>query len=127
AAVESATSALEGARRELASVNAQLADLERDGNGAVSAPGPANVEELEWYLLSRIAAQRSVSYAGSVPLVLDDALADVRGADLVHLLSRLERMSAAAQVVLVSDDAAVAAWADSVGADRAMTMHASPV
>ncbi|MEY2448440.1 MAG: hypothetical protein QOH79_1916, partial [Acidimicrobiaceae bacterium] len=129
AAVDQATAALEGARRELALIDAQLADL--DGNGRAAAPVPAsgvgNVEELEWYLLSRVAAQRSVSYAGSVPLVLDDALADVAGADLVHLLSRLERMSTAVQVIVVSEDDEVAAWADSVGTDRAMTLYPLPV
>jgi hypothetical protein len=109
-------------------VDAQLADLDGDGPVAVPTPGgPANVEELEWYLLSRVAAQRMVSYAGSVPLVFDDALAEVRGADLVHLLSRLERMSTAVQVILVSEDDEVAAWADSVGGDRAMTLYPLPV
>jgi DNA repair exonuclease SbcCD ATPase subunit len=128
AAVDHATAALEGARRELALIDAQLADLDRDGHAAVvPATGSAKMEELEWYLLSRVAAQRSVSYAGSVPLVLDDALADIRGAELVHLLSRLERMSSAVQVIVVSEDDEVAAWADSVGADRAMTLYPLPV
>jgi hypothetical protein len=128
AAVAHATASLEGARRELALVDAQLADLDGDGPVAVPTPGgPANVEELEWYLLSRVAAQRMVSYAGSVPLVFDDALAEVRGADLVHLLSRLERMSTAVQMILVSEDDEVAAWADSVGGDRAMTLYPLPV
>jgi DNA repair ATPase RecN len=86
-----------------------------------------SVEETEWYLLSRLAAQRSVSYAGSVPLVLDDALAGVKGDNLVHLLSRLERMSTAVQLVVVSEDAEVAAWADSLGPDRAMTLYPVPV
>jgi CMP-2-keto-3-deoxyoctulosonic acid synthetase len=73
--------------------------------------------------MSRVAAQRSVSYAGSVPLVLDDVLADVTGQDLVHLLSRLERMSTAVQVIVLSEDEAVSGWAESVGADRAMTLY----
>jgi hypothetical protein len=92
----------------------------------VSGLGPTNVEEMEWYLLSRVAAQRSVSYAGSVPLVLDDALAGVRGEDLTHLLSRLERMSTAVQVIVLSEDDAVASWADSVGTDRAETLQPVP-
>jgi chromosome segregation ATPase len=131
AEVDQATSALESARRELALLDAQLADLDGNGSGtapptSTSASTTANVEELEWYLLSRIAAQRSVSYAGSVPLVLDDALAGVQGADLVHLLSRLERMSTAVQVIVVSEDDEVASWADSVGTDRAMTLYPLP-
>src|SRR6202023_2697708 len=71
AAVVHATASLEGARRELALVDAQLADLDGNRPAAVMpTAGAANVSELEWYLLSRVAAQRSVSYAGSVPLVL---------------------------------------------------------
>ncbi|MEY2453863.1 MAG: hypothetical protein QOD92_3437 [Acidimicrobiaceae bacterium] len=127
AAVDQASAALESGRRELALIDAQLADLDGNGSGSL-LPGTAmaNVEELEWYLLSRVAAQRSVSYAGSVPLVLDDALAGVQGTDLVHLLSRLERMSTAVQVIVVSEDDEVASWADSVGTDRAMTLYPLP-
>ena len=125
-AVDQASASLEGARRELALLDAQLADLDGNGSGAILPAAAANVEELEWYLLSRVAAQRSVSYAGSVPLVLDDALAGVQGSDLVHLLSRLERMSTAVQVIVVSEDDEVASWADSVGTDRAMTLYPLP-
>ena len=125
AAAYAAAAALAGARDELAALEAQPAP-EDDGfvptDAAMSA---ARTEELEWYLLSRVAAQRSVSYAGSVPLVLDDTLDEVDGDDLVHLLSRLERMSTAVQVIVLSDDDAVAAWAESVGPDRAMALSPS--
>jgi len=123
AAIDHAGTGLEGARRELSLIDAQLADLDGGGESPVVAPtGAASVEEVEWYLLSRVAAQRAVSYAGSVPLVLDDALSDLGGEDLVHLLSRLERMSSAVQMIVVSEDDEVASWADSVGTDRAMTL-----
>jgi hypothetical protein len=36
-------------------------------------------------------------------------------------------MSSAVQVIVVSEDDEVAAWADSVGADRAMTLYPLPV
>ena len=35
-------------------------------------------EEIEWYLLARLAAQRSVCLGGSLPLLLDDALGGPR-------------------------------------------------
>jgi hypothetical protein len=127
AAVDQATSARQQAARDLAASDAQLAEFDGDGANPVVPAAAASVEELEWYLLSRVAAQRSVSYAGSVPLVLDDALAEVSGPDLVHLLSRLERMSTAVQVIVVSEDEQVASWADSVGTDRAMTLFPLPV
>jgi hypothetical protein len=126
AAANQSTATLEGARRELALIDAQLADGDVDAPAPVLSTGPASIEELEWYLLSRLAAQRSVSYAGSVPLVLDDALAEIHGPDLVHLLSRLERMSTAVQVVVVSESDESASWADSIGTDRAMTLYPLP-
>jgi chromosome segregation ATPase len=127
AAVDQAAIARQQAAGDLAATDAQLANFGGDGTNAVIPAAAAGVEELEWYLLSRVAAQRSVSYAGSVPLVLDDALAEVHGPDLVHLLSRLERMSTAVQVIVVSEDEQVASWADSVGTDRAMTLFPLPV
>jgi len=41
-------------------------------------------------------------------------------------LSRLERMSTAVQVIVLSEDDAVASWADSVGTDRAETLQPVP-
>ena len=43
-----------------------------DVDPADDASGP---EAIEFYLLARLAAQRAVSYSGSVPLIIDDALA----------------------------------------------------
>jgi hypothetical protein len=88
--------------------------------------GAAVHEAIEFYLLTRLAAQRTVSYAGSVPLVLDDALADVADADIRHLLTKLERMSEAVQIVHLSDDPRVSRWADEVGFARAAVVAAPP-
>ena len=118
---------MDDAHAELARIDDELSRAAGDEPAAVGSHAePANVDELEWYLLSRVAAQRSVSYAGSVPLVLDDALEGVHGADLAHLLSRLERMSAAVQVIVLSDNDEIAQWAESVGPDRAATLSPSP-
>jgi hypothetical protein len=78
-------------------------------------------------LLSRLASQRSLSYAGSLPFVLDDALRGVRGKGLDHLLGRLERISSAVQVVILSDDDEIATWAESIGPDRAIALHPVPL
>lgn len=128
-ALERATSAVDSARLDLDRIDAELAG---DGAGPLDAPaaaslGDTSVEELEWYLLSRVAAQRSVSYAGSMPLVIDDALDGVHGDDLTHLLSRLERMSAAVQVIVIAGNAEIAHWAESVGVDRAATLSPAMV
>jgi uncharacterized protein YhaN len=81
---------------------------------------------VEWYLLARLAAQRSVSFAGSVPLLIDDALRGLESAEVRHLLDRLERMAAAVQVIYVSDDPGVAAWAEVAGPDRAAVVTPEP-
>lgn len=81
-------------------------------------------DELEWYLLARIAAQRSVSVAGSLPLVLlDDALGLVDPAEGRRLLDRLERMADAVQVIVVSDDPELVSWVDAVGPARAAVVR----
>ena len=61
-------------------------------------------EEIEWYLLARLAAQRAVCLGGSLPLLLDGALAGLDEDQLGHVLGRLERMADAVQVIVVSDD-----------------------
>lgn len=80
-------------------------------------------EELEWYLLARLATQRSVSVAGSLPLLLDEALRGLDPAEVNHLLDRLEPMAEAVQVIIVSDDPVVAAWAMEAGPARAAVVR----
>ena len=71
----------------------------------------------------RLAAQRSVSLGGSLPLVLDDALIGLPQEDMEHVLGRLERMSEAVQVIVISDDPATAAWVALAGEDRAAVVR----
>jgi hypothetical protein len=80
-------------------------------------------EEIEWYLLARLAAQRSVSLAGSLPLLLDDALRGLAPEDVEQVLGRLERMAEAVQVIVVSDDPVASSWAGLAGADRAAVVR----
>jgi hypothetical protein len=109
-----------------------LASLEEERRAAAAAPlaeaseeaAPVLAsEEIEWYLLARLAAQRSLSLGGSLPLLLDDALTGLGDADIDHVLGRLERMADAVQVIVVSDDPAVASWAGRAGADRAAVVR----
>jgi hypothetical protein len=127
AAVATADAAAASARSELSEVDGLL-EQATSGNGDASvATSAAAVEDLEWYLLSRLAQLRALSYAGSLPCVLDDALRGVQGDGLVHLLGRLERMSSAVQIIILSDDGEIAAWADGIGPDRAITLYPVPV
>ena len=83
-------------------------------------------EEIEWYLLARLAAQRAVCLGGSLPLLLDDALAGLDEDQLGHVLGRLERMADAVQVIVVSDDPLAASWALLAGQDRAAVVRPQP-
>ena len=80
-------------------------------------------EEIEWYLLARLAAQRSVSLGGSLPLVLDDALTGLGEHEVHHILGRLERMAEAVQVIVITDDPLASSWALHAGDDRAAVVR----
>jgi hypothetical protein len=70
------------------------------------------VEDLEWYLLGRLASQRSVSYVGSVPMLVDGVLDGLPPGAAVEVLERLEPVSESVQLIVMADDAAVVAWAE---------------
>ena len=72
---------------------------------------------------ARLAAQRSASYAGSVPLVLDDALAGMDPALARSILDRLERMASSVQLVILSEELATSSWAESLGEERALVVQ----
>jgi len=116
-----ATSRLMRIAAELA--EAQVTDAPPPGSDGAfdvhATEADVGPESIEFYLLARLAAQRNVSYSGSVPMVLDDALLGL-GAEQVHaLLNKLERMSEAVQILYLSDEPAVAEWANSVGLTHA--------
>lgn len=99
--------------------------------GAEAAPvvdgdGDQAQESLELYLLARLADARAVSYAGSVPVVLDDALAEQPPGRVRTLLAKLEHMADAVQVIYLSDDPTVTSWAEEVGFERAAVVQAPP-
>ena len=82
-------------------------------------------DQLEWYLLSRLSANRQVSFAGSVPLVLDDALRGLPREQVRALLDHLERMAESVQIIYLSDDRDVLDWVASVGVERAAAVTAA--
>lgn len=81
---------------------------------------PEGVDGTEWYLLTRLAGLRSLSYAGSVPLVLDGALTDMDRDAAHRVLDKVEQMTDVVQVVYLGDDDAVVEWAALRGADAAV-------
>lgn len=84
--------------------------------------GSAGAEAVEWYVLARLAQQRSVSFVGSVPLVIDDAFVNWPIEALHDVFTRLERMGEVIQIVYLTEDEAVGDWARSLGADKALVL-----
>ncbi len=84
--------------------------------------GSAGAEAVEWYVLARLAQQRSVSFVGSVPLVIDDAFVNWPFEAMGELLARLERMGEVIQIVFLTDDPGVGNWARDLGPDRALVL-----
>ncbi|HKY14174.1 MAG TPA: hypothetical protein VJM33_04575, partial [Microthrixaceae bacterium] len=82
---------------------------------------------LEWCVLARMAQQRSLSFVGSVPLVLDDAFANWPHEDLGEVLERLQRMSDVIQVIVLSDDVDLLRWARDLGRDRAAVLDLATI
>lgn len=78
------------------------------------------IEDMDWELMSRLAAVRSVGLAGSLPVVLDDPFGVLDDDELHHVLDRLARLADAVQVVLVSDREAAVAWAAQAGSEHAL-------
>ena len=82
------------------------------------------VEAVEFYLLARLAAQRSVSFAGSVPMVIDDALTDLARDEVIRMLNELDRMAESVQIVFLSEDPTVLGWTTEIGLNHAVAVSA---
>ena len=103
-----------------------MSDAPASDNGSSPPAAPPRVEDVEGYLADRIATQRHVSYAGSVPLVLDDALSGLEAPDVREVLDYLQSASDTVQVIYLTDDAGVAGWAEQIGFQRAAVVPAPP-
>jgi hypothetical protein len=82
---------------------------------------------IEWTVLARMARQRSSSFVGSIPIVLDDAFVNWSYEDLGEVLERIRRMSDVIQVILLTDDVDIAGWARDLGRDRALVVDFASV
>ena len=83
-------------------------------SGAVVSAGV----DREWLLLSRLGDVRSVSYVGSVPLLVSGI--DTSTPDAPALMHRMHGMSELVQLLVLTDDERVARWAEGLGADAAV-------
>ena len=60
-----------------------------------------------------------MSYAGSVPMVIDDAFLGLDPDETRSLLGKLEQVSESVQIIYLSDDPMIIEWTASVGLSRA--------
>jgi len=99
------------------------------------APSGADAEELwsevdpeaiELALMARLSSLRDVSYAGSLPIVLVDTFRGLPEPAVRELLAAVSRMAETAQVLLLTDDSMVAAWAVEQGPERAAVVSVVP-
>ena len=86
--------------------------------------GSAIADAVEWYVLARLAQQRAVSFVGSVPLIIDNAFDRWSVDEMAEVYGRLARMSEVIQMIYLTDDPEVVAWARDLGADRAAVIDA---
>ncbi|MBI2703722.1 MAG: hypothetical protein HYX32_00310 [Actinobacteria bacterium] len=93
-------------------------------NGSAARTGPPRVEDIEQFLVDRSETHCHVSYAGSLPIVLNDTFAHLRSDDARRLLDQLRMMSEAVQVIYLTDDGGIAGWAEEVGFQRAAVVPA---
>jgi hypothetical protein len=134
ALVDAATQVHAVATSKLMRIATELAERPGAGNeGAepvfevpVDDPGADDGQEtIEFYLLARLAALRNVSFAGAVPMVVDDAFSSLSAEDVRGVLSRLEKMADAVQIIYLTDDRTVTDWATEVGFQRAAVVEAA--
>lgn len=96
---------------------------------SLESPGPeTDVDRIEQSLRFRLDRHRRVCLAGSVPVVFDHAL-DALDDDVVTMVcERIERMAGPVQVIHLTDDTRVIAWAETAGEDRvAVVVAHSPM
>ncbi len=94
-----------------AALERRVAILE-DHHGDIGVPTPTKIAELERFLQDRLAALRHCGVEGeSLPLVLDECFLHLRADAKWSMLDLVDRLSAHAQVIYLSDDVEVATWA----------------
>jgi len=126
--VTAAAAAEQSTAAQLAEVDAAFAAATASEEQALADAASIDraklVDDLDWELMSRLAAVRSVGLAGSLPLVLDDPFSVLDDDELTRVLDRLVRLADAVQIVLVTDREAAVAWAAQIGSERALVHSA---
>ena len=129
--VEATTIAERAAARRARAVAVTVLDEQRSSQPEDSDGGDLwseiDPEAIELALMARLSSLRQVSYAGSVPIVLVDTFRGLPEDVVRTLLDAVARMAESAQVLLLTDDSVVAAWAVEQGPERASLVSVVPV
>ncbi|GAC1305619.1 MAG: hypothetical protein NVSMB16_01210 [Acidimicrobiales bacterium] len=119
--VEIARSALSSAEQSLTDgAPGRPSDSEQSG----SAPEPkGDGGEAEIYVLSRLAAARSVGAFGAIPLILLDPFVGLPPEESAPIHELLVRMGPVVQMVYVTADPGVVRWGTDLGPAHATVLH----
>ena len=82
------------------------------------------VDDVTWYLSTRLAALRAGGDQLILPILLDDPFVDFERDHAISLLASVEPFGGAVQIVLVTDDPALLEWTEALGRDRAWVVGA---
>lgn len=95
-----------------AALERRVAILEEE-HGEVGVPSPSKMAELERYLQERLAALRHCGIEGGeqLPLLMDECFLHLRADAKWAMLDLVDRCSAHAQIIYLTEDAEVATWA----------------
>ncbi len=107
-----------------AALDRRVAALESAQRGGRAETGPvADTNAVRQYLLAHLTqANHAGAQGDSVPVLVDDALARLQGDAKWDLLDLLERTGATTQVIYLTDDPLVGAWARRRAAMSAITL-----
>ena len=126
AEIETELAALERAAADRA-VQAEARQAETRQAVAAQAAHNSEGESLDAYLLARLAVHRHVGPIGSIPLVVEDAFADLAPAARMGGLAQLAQMSDAVQVIYLTTDPEVLAWAATMRSDHVDVQRPAPM
>jgi hypothetical protein len=107
----------EAARRRVSEARASV-DLAEAHRSVAYQLADVSDRDLEIYVLSRLAVLRSVGVLGAVPLVIVEPFSGLGVDQTTQLLSLIERMSEAVQVICLTESEAAVAWVQGLGGAR---------
>jgi hypothetical protein len=112
---------------EIADATKDLLEEEAETDEVVESPAltvEQRVDDVTWYLSTRLAAVRGVGDDVTLPIVLDEPFVDFGAEDSTALVASVEPFGGAIQIVLLTEDPALIAWTESLGTERAWVIGA---